>query len=106
LAEFANKVLSFVGKKDSEVGKLLEFKTNCIRTFVKNMKKWLDNWTLKQEYLCDLRVGFSADASAFKKAYRMVEDAVDAEPVKGNLLNLYEIFSKIEENYKLGNSFY
>lgn len=35
--------------------KLLDFKTKCIRNFIANMKKWLDNWTLKQEYLVNLR---------------------------------------------------
>jgi hypothetical protein len=33
----------------------VEFKTKCIRKFVEMMKLWLDNWTLKQEYLVNLR---------------------------------------------------
>jgi hypothetical protein len=30
------------------------------------MKKWLDNWTLKQEYLTSLRAGFAAHSSHFR----------------------------------------
>lgn len=41
---------------------MIEFKTNCIRKFVAMMKRWLDNWTLKQEYLVSLREEFSANA--------------------------------------------
>jgi hypothetical protein len=29
------------------------------------MKMWLDNWTLKQEYLVNLRIEFAADATHF-----------------------------------------
>ncbi len=34
----------------------MDFKTKCIMTFVENMKKWLSNWELKQEYLKNLRM--------------------------------------------------
>jgi hypothetical protein len=30
------------------------------------MKKWLDNWTLKQEYLVGLRKEFAAHSIAFE----------------------------------------
>lgn len=39
----------------------MEFKTKCIRKYVGMMKKWLDNWTLKQEYLVSLRKQFAID---------------------------------------------
>jgi len=48
--------------QDGEMAKLNEFKTKCIRNFVNNMQKWLDNWTLKQEYLVNLRNQFAADS--------------------------------------------
>ena len=36
--------------------KLGEFKTKCVKQFINHMKKWLNNWELKQEYLVNLRV--------------------------------------------------
>lgn len=42
--------------------KLNEFKTNCIRNFIDNMKKWLDNYTLKSEYLGNMRKQFFFDS--------------------------------------------
>jgi len=41
--------------KDEEQKTLNTFKTKCVITFIKRMKKWLNNWTLKQEYLVNLR---------------------------------------------------
>jgi hypothetical protein len=50
--------------QDSEMLKLADFKTKCIRKFVSNMQKWLDNWTLKQEYLVNLRKEFLLDTNS------------------------------------------
>jgi hypothetical protein len=46
------------------MSKLSEFKTKCIREFVERMKKWLNNWELKQEYLVNLRSEFVIDSSS------------------------------------------
>lgn len=37
------------------------------------MKKWLDNWTLKQEYLVGLRKGFAADSIALESILEQVK---------------------------------
>ena len=41
--------------------KLFEFKTKCIRQYVTEMKNYLNNWELKQEYLVNLRKEFVLD---------------------------------------------
>jgi len=53
--------------QDMELQKLNEFKTKCIKTFVSNMQRWLDNWTLKQEYLVNLRNQFLIDDESIDK---------------------------------------
>lgn len=54
-------------KKDEEQKEIIRFKTKCVHNFIEKMKKWLDNWTLKQEYLVGLRDEFSMDTAALKK---------------------------------------
>ena len=39
----------------------MAFKTKCVQNFIEKMKKWLDNWTLKQDYLVNLRNQFALD---------------------------------------------
>jgi hypothetical protein len=52
---FVLKMHEVYQKKDNELQKAFTFKTKCIIKFVDMMKKWIDNWTLKQEYLVNLR---------------------------------------------------
>ena len=57
------KKVSFFVTQDDEQKELMAFKTKCVQNFVKKMKKWLDNWTLKQEYLVRLRDQFALDSA-------------------------------------------
>jgi len=68
------------------------------------MKRWLDNWTLKQEYLVSLREEFSATAPVCLAS--IVDLEKDFEGSKEKLKCIYEAVEKLVENYKLGNSFY
>lgn len=54
-------------KKDEEQEEIIKFKTLCVQNFIEKMKKWLDNWTLKQEYLVRLRDEFSMNTVALRK---------------------------------------
>jgi len=38
--------------------KITDYKTECIKKYIKMMQKWLENWELKQEYLIGLRNEF------------------------------------------------
>jgi hypothetical protein len=51
----------FLYIQDDEQKDLIAFKTKCVYNFIEKMKKWLDNWTLKQEYLVGLRDQFALD---------------------------------------------
>lgn len=42
--------------------KITDFKTECIKKFIKMMQKWLENWELKQEYLVSLRTEFAIES--------------------------------------------
>jgi hypothetical protein len=55
MRDFVLKMHEVYQKKDNELQKAFTFKTKCIVKFVDMMKKWIDNWTLKQEYLVNLR---------------------------------------------------
>ena len=87
--------------QDAEQQKLIEFKTKCIITFIEKMKKWLDNWTLKQEYLVNLRNQFSVDSETFESAFRAI---FPSQTSKGQ--DLFNTYFKLKENYLMGNSFY
>lgn len=45
------------------MGKVIEFRTKCIHRFIENMKKWLNNWEFKQEFLVNLRKEFAYDSN-------------------------------------------
>lgn len=68
------------------------------------MKRWLDNWTLKQEYLVSLREEFSANAPVCLAS--IVDLEKEFEGSKEKLKGIYGAVEKLVENYKLGNSFY
>ena len=93
-----------------EFEKAIEFKTRSICKFVEMMKKWLDNWTLKQEYLVGLRKQFAVDSRAFKEHFEaLCGDRMCSACREGNtkwISNMRETFLNIEDNYKMGNSFY
>lgn len=63
-------------KKDAEMFKLNEFKTKCALTFIEKMKKWLNNWELKQEYLVNLKKDYAAINLSVSKLLKemMVKD--------------------------------
>lgn len=65
------------------------------------MKRWLSNWSLKQEHLNNLREQFVADA---KQVRDQLVRLADASPLL--VADIAAAFARIEENYKLGNSFY
>lgn len=61
------------------------FKTNCVKNFVKKMKTWIDNWTLKQQYLGNLRDEFGFDTLSLKAKIRQLEDLTLCQPCKDNI---------------------
>jgi predicted nuclease with TOPRIM domain len=94
--------------QDAEIVRLCEFKTKCIRQFISNMKKWLNNWELKQEFLVNLRNEFLVENENYHKLEDELEEVMDRErlEVENCLKELKKTYTKLEENYKLGNSFY
>lgn len=96
--------------QDVEANKLGEFKTKCIRKFVSNMQKWLDNWSLKQEYLVNLRKEFAAHSLEYAARVKQERERGYCDECQRDatqLINDLELLhAKMEENYKLGNSFY
>jgi hypothetical protein len=83
------------------MAKLVDFKTNCIRQFVGYMKRWLSNWELKQEFLVNLRSEFAIKNTMMHQALADLRSRDE-----GTLWEVEEVYARIEENYKLGNSFY
>ena len=56
------------------MGRLTDFKTKCIRRFVEYMKKWLNNWELKQEFLVNLRKEFIVQNVNMHQALSTMEE--------------------------------
>jgi hypothetical protein len=77
MRDFVLRMHDVYQKKDSEMHKVLEFKTKCIIKFVDMMKKWLDNWTVKQEYLVDLRKEFAADSVDFESLLEKTKGSLE-----------------------------
>ena len=48
MVSFIHSAMGKMKKKDLYMSKLNEFKTKCILSFITKMKKWLNNWELKQ----------------------------------------------------------
>lgn len=87
----------------------MAFKTKCVQNFIEKMKKWLDNWTLKQDYLVNLRNQFALDTFRMNSCLVQLNSSSICEgcnTLKPLIGNITEIYQKIETNYKLGNSFY
>lgn len=57
------------------MAKINGFKTTCIRAYIDNMKKWLDNWTLKQEYLANMRKQFIYDSGRLENRLKEIKRA-------------------------------
>ena len=47
--------------------KLIEFRTKCIKQYIREMKNYLTNWELKQEYLVNLGKEFVYDNQKVKE---------------------------------------
>lgn len=89
------------------MSRLCSFKTKCIRQFVGQMKKWLNNWELKQEYLVNLRREFTADSNAFLNKIEDIHRKIDGrQDLVEEFSTIKDLFHKIEVNYMMGNSFY
>ena len=48
MRDFLMEWINRFKKKDEEQKEIIKFKTKCVHNFIEKMKKWLDNWTLKQ----------------------------------------------------------
>lgn len=72
-------------RKDQEQQNLIQFKTKCVINFIEKMKKWLDNWTLKQEYLVNLRNEFTFESP---KMVELIESLSDGS-TKKKMMELY-----------------
>jgi hypothetical protein len=74
------------------------------------MKLWLENWTLKQEYLMNLRKEFTIDNEAFLDELDVFfHEKICTHCYSTTKLQHQSILNRyrtIEENYKMGNSFY
>ncbi len=71
------------------------------------MKKWLNNWELKQEYLVNLRREFTADSNAFLNKIEDIHRKIDGrQDLVEEFSTIKDLFHKIEVNYMMGNSFY
>ena len=73
------------------------------------MKKWLDNWTLKQEYLVGLRKEFAGNSIAFESILeKIIKDLQEKNygEMSKQFVEMGVLYSKIKENYLMGNSFY
>ena len=88
--------------------KVVEFRAKCIRTYVSNMKKWLNNWELKQEYLVNLRKEFALDHDLLLHHLQKAKEAANAanQPLSDALQAVGDHYAKVAEIYLLGNSFY
>lgn len=90
--------------------KFTDFKTMCIRTFIERMKKWLNNWELKQDYLVRLRKESVIVFSRIVGSLGRLKDAKVCQQCRSEVsaigVELSGLFAKVEENYKFGNSFY
>ena len=53
---------------------LLDFKTRCIRQFVAYMKRWLNNWELKQDFLINLRKDFGIENANMHQTLNALRD--------------------------------
>jgi hypothetical protein len=63
--------------KDLEMSKLGEFKTKCVKQFIAQMKKWLNNWELKQEFLVNLRNEFAIEnENMHREINEMMEESI------------------------------
>jgi response regulator RpfG family c-di-GMP phosphodiesterase len=73
------------------------------------MRMRLNNWELKQEYLVNLRNQFGLENGSmhqiFKEIYTATNERRNTE-VNEMANRLSDVYARIEENYKLGNSFY
>ena len=58
--------------------KLFEFKTKCISQYVTEMKNYLTNWELKQEYLVNLRKEFALDHDLLLHHLQKAKEAANA----------------------------
>ena len=67
MRDFVLEWINRFKKKDEEQKEVIRFKTKCVLNFIEKMKKWLENWTLKQEYLVGLRDEFSMNTEKIKK---------------------------------------
>lgn len=74
------------------------------------MKRWLDNWSLKQEYLVNLRNSFLIDNQSLLDKMQMIKASLPCEKCEASqaekIDDILALYRKIEDNYKMGNSFY
>lgn len=109
MRDFLLKAIGRFKQKDSELGKLNEFKTKCIRQFVGSMKKWLNNWELKQEYLVNLRAEFAVDSQLMREKLDWRGETCCKQcgwEAEEWFTAIRDCYNKIEQNYLMGNSFY
>jgi hypothetical protein len=109
MRDFLLKAIGRFKQKDSELGKLNEFKTKCIRQFVGSMKKWLNNWELKQEYLVNLRSEFAVDSQLMREKLEWKGEVCCKQcgwESEEWFTAIRDCYNKIEQNYLMGNSFY
>ena len=86
------------------------FRTKCVNQFVYKMKRWLNNWELKKEYLVNLKKEFLWTIQSLRKSVFLLEEEMCAKTLSlskmEKIANANQLIDKIELNFKLGNSFY
>jgi hypothetical protein len=106
MREFVASAMGKFKKKDLELLKLNEFKTKCITTFIGKMKKWLNNWELKQEYLVNLKKEFVATTYNLRNALNDLIATPSKDSEKEQFAHILALLSQLELSVSLGNSFY
>lgn len=77
----------------------MAFKTKCVQNFILKMKKWLDNWTLKQEYLVSLRDQFAFDTTKIHGFLKQISSQQlcpeCSDSIKPILIKILDTYNKI-----------
>lgn len=70
------------------MSKVIEFRTKCIHNFIEHMKRWLNNWEFKQEFLVNLRKEFAYDSGLLIEIFENTKDRPFEEFTLGRMKEL------------------
>lgn len=70
------------------MSKVIEFRTKCIHKFIEHMKRWLNNWEFKQEFLVNLRKEFAHDSTQLMEIFEKTKGNPIDEALLGKMKDL------------------